>query len=64
MEDQVIKINLKEALGMVYQELAQISVPAEQTFAIGVHVGRALMIVKDMINGLPDAPEETTEETE
>lgn len=57
-----MEIKLKDALNMVYQELAQVTVPAEQTFTIGVHVGRALMIVKDVMNGLPDEPEAKPEE--
>lgn len=49
MENQT---TVKDALKMAYNELAQVNVPAELTFSIGVHVGRAIMILRDCIGSI------------
>ena len=61
------KMTIKDALKMMYQELSQVSVPAEYTFTIGVHVGRTLLIVKDCLDSIESeeqmkAAEESKEE--
>lgn len=60
------KMTIKDALKLMYQELSQVSVPAEHTFTIGVHVGRTLLIVKDCLDSIEreeqQKPEESTEE--
>ena len=42
----------KDALKMAYNELAQVNVPAELIFSIGVHVGRTIMILRDCIGAI------------
>jgi len=61
------KMTIKDALKMMNQELSQVSVPAEHTFTIGVHVGRTLLIVKDCLDSIEreeqkEAAEESKEE--
>ena len=46
------KMTVKDALGIAYQELAQVNVPAELTFSVGVHVGKAIMILRDCIDSI------------
>lgn len=46
------KITVKEALKVAYNELAQVNVPAELMFSIGVHVGKAIMILRDCIGSI------------
>lgn len=46
------KMTVKDALKMAYNELAQVNVPAELTFSIGVHVGRTIMILRDCIGSI------------
>ena len=46
------KLTVKDANIMAYKELAQVQVPAELTFSIGVHVGKALLILKDCIESM------------
>lgn len=43
------KMTVNDALKMAYNELAQVNVPAELTFSIGVHVGKAILILRDRI---------------
>lgn len=57
------KMTIKDALKMMYQELSQVNVPAEHTFTIGVHVGRALMLLKDCISAI-EQDQQTREEEE
>lgn len=47
MEPKVMTV--EDAVKAIYEELRQVSVPAELTFSIGVHVGRATMIAADML---------------
>ena len=60
------KMTVKDALKVAYSELAQVNVPAELTFGIGVHVGKAIMILRDCIDSIEreeqQNPEESTEE--
>ena len=70
------KMTVTDALKVVYNELAQVNVPAELTFSIGVHVGKSLMIIKDCIDSIerneqinkektvPLFPEETAKNAE
>ena len=46
------KMTVKDALNVAYNELAQVNVPAELTFSIGVHVGKTIMILKDCIDSI------------
>lgn len=60
MENQM---TIKDVLKMMHDELAQVNVPAEQTFTIGVHVGKTLMLLKDCIASFEQS-EQMSEENE
>ncbi len=60
MENQM---TIKDVLKIMHDELVQVNVPAEQTFTIGVHVGRALMLLKDCISAI-EQNQQTREEEE
>ena len=57
------KLTIIDALRIMYRELAQISVPAEQTFTIGIHVGKTLALLKDCISSF-EQDQQTREEEE
>jgi len=58
------KMTIKDALKMMYQELKQVSVPAEFTFSIGIHVGKSLMILKDCIGAIEQEEQTQAEQQE
>lgn len=49
MENQM---TIKDVLKIMHDELVQVNVPAEQTFTIGVHVGKVLLMVKDCLDSI------------
>lgn len=57
------KLTIIDALRIMYRELAQISVPAEQTFTIGIHVGKTLALLKDCISSF-EQDQQTKEKEE
>lgn len=57
-------MTLKDGLKIAYGELAQVNVPAELTFIIGVHVGKALMILKDCLDSMEREEQKPAEEPE
>ena len=56
------KMTVKDALKVAYNELAQVNVPAELTFSIGVHVGKAIMILRDCIGSIEREEQEQEEQ--
>lgn len=57
------KLTIIDALRIMHRELAQISVPAEDIFTIGIHVGKALALLKDCISSF-EQDQQTKEKKE